>query len=246
VAKPPRLLVTGFGPFPRMPRNPSAAVARRVAASPRWRILGIAADALVLPTTYAALDTMFDPVLDAGALDALLMIGVAGRARKIRVERRAANRVSILCPDANGWRPARLSMAQAPALRRARMAPAPVLARLRRRGLACAASQDAGRYLCNAAYLRALAALVPVLFIHVPKPPRAMRRRAQSLKDRVAPNRKHPSPGGRGLAPHHRALPERKRSRQTRAAWEARLAAGLADVALDLLRNADKISRRFA
>src|SRR5215211_4251955 len=98
MAKRPRLLVTGFGPFPRMPYNPSAALARRVAALSRWRVLGVEADALVLPTTYAALDKVLDPVLETRAFNALLMIGVASRAKKIRVERRAVNRVSVLCP----------------------------------------------------------------------------------------------------------------------------------------------------
>ena len=183
-------------------------MARRIAASPRWRILDVAADALILPTTYAALDVVLDPTLDARGFEAVLMIGVAGRAKKIRVERRAVNRASILFPDAAGRTPARLTMARAPASRTARVAPVPVLASLRRHGLACADSQDAGRYLCNAAYMRALAAAVPVLFIHIPKPPRAMR---------LAASR-----------------------RQRRVSWQDRLTAGLADVALDLLRR-----RRF-
>src|SRR4051794_22991219 len=96
----PRLLVIGFGPFPRMPRNPSAALVRRIAAAPRWRLRGIEAQALVLPTTYAALDGELGEVLDAGRFDALLMVGVAGRARTLRVERRAVNRSSMLFPDA--------------------------------------------------------------------------------------------------------------------------------------------------
>ena len=33
-----RLLVTGFGPFPGVMRNPSAEIARRVAASARWHV----------------------------------------------------------------------------------------------------------------------------------------------------------------------------------------------------------------
>ena len=205
MSKRPRLLVVGFGPFPRVPRNPSAAVAREIAASPRWRTLGIEADALVLPTTYAALDGTLDPALKAGNFDALLMIGVATRAKKIRVERRAIDRISILFPDADGRRPARHTIAKAPAVRTTRIAPASVLARLRRRGLACTVSQDAGRYLCNAAYMRALAAPVPVLFIHIPKPPRGTRRVSNLWRLRLS--------------------------------WRDRLAAGLADVARDLLRQ---------
>jgi pyroglutamyl-peptidase len=63
---------------------------------------------------------------------------------------------------------------------------------VRRHGVPCGISQNAGRYLCNAAYYRALAAPAPVLFIHIPKPPRraplrmreAMRR--QSWEERLA------------------------------------------------------------
>ena len=51
------------------------------------------------------------------------------------------------------------------------------LARLRRASLPCRLSQDAGRYLCNASYFAALAAPMPVLFLHIPRPPRQRRRR---------------------------------------------------------------------
>ena len=61
----PRLLVTGFGRFPGVSVNPSAEVARRVAASPRWRRLGIEAEALVMPTAYAAIEAVLAPALDA-------------------------------------------------------------------------------------------------------------------------------------------------------------------------------------
>ncbi len=166
-----RLLVTGFGPFPGIPRNPSAEVARLVAASPRWRRLGIEARALVLPTTYAALDAVLAPALAEG-FDAVLMIGVAGRARRVRVERRAANRASILHGDAARRRPARLAEPGLAPFRRCPADPHRVAAALRARGVPAAPSQDAGRYLCNASYLQALGGAAPALFLHIPKAPR--------------------------------------------------------------------------
>jgi pyroglutamyl-peptidase len=177
-ARRPRLLVTGFGPFPGMSRNPSAEMARRVAAAPRWRRLGVAAQALILPTTYAALADVLEPAL-AEAPDAVLMIGVAGRSRAVRIERQARNRASLLLPDAAGRRPQRLTLADGPAARRLGTSPARLSTLLRRHGVACRVSHDAGRYLCNAAYFRALAGPVPVLFVHLPKP-RARRRRAHA------------------------------------------------------------------
>ncbi|MDB5591431.1 MAG: peptidase pyroglutamyl peptidase, partial [Enterovirga sp.] len=101
-----RLLVTGFGPFPTMPRNPSAALAAAVAGAAAWRRRGVAAECRILATTYAALGTELDPALATGP-DAVLMIGVAGRSRRIRVERRATPRRSRLFPDASGATAAR-------------------------------------------------------------------------------------------------------------------------------------------
>jgi pyroglutamyl-peptidase len=174
----PRLLVTGFGPFPGITRNPSAETARRLAASPRLRALAIDADVLILPTTYAALDEVLAPALTRLSPDAVLMIGVAGRARRVRVEGRALNRASVLAPDARGRRPERLSFGNGPAARLARSDVGRIVQLLRRRGVACEPSRNAGRYLCNAAYYRALAAPMPVLFIHIPKARRAKRRGA--------------------------------------------------------------------
>jgi pyroglutamyl-peptidase len=159
-----------------MARNPSAELARRVAASPRWRRLGIAAQSLILPTTYAALNQVLEPALRREAPHAVLMIGVAGRSRQVRIEDRAVNRTSLL-PDAAGRRPRGLTLAKGPASRRLRLSPVPLRAVLRGHGIPCRISQDAGRYLCNAAYYQALANPPPVLFIHIPKPPTATRKR---------------------------------------------------------------------
>jgi len=177
-----RLLVTGFGPFPGMPRNPSGEIARRVADSPRWRRLGIDARAIVLTTSYAALEVELAPLLQAQDFDALLMIGVSRRAKRVHIERRAANRASVLFADAGGDRPLRLTLAPGPGHRRSRVQADAVSVMLRRRALPCAASQSAGRYLCNAAYFSALAVGRPVLFLHIPKPPRPTRRSASTVR----------------------------------------------------------------
>jgi pyroglutamyl-peptidase len=186
-----RLLVTGFGPFPGIPHNPSAEIARRVAGSPRWRTHEVAAQALILPTTYAALDEVLEPALAREAPDALLMIGVAGRARRVRIERRALNRASILSPDAGGWRPDRLTLRDGHSARSLRKHPVPLRAAMHRHGIACSISQNAGRYLCNAAYYRALATPIPVLFVHIPKGqawsrPRTSAKRRLSWQDCLA------------------------------------------------------------
>lgn len=170
------LLITGFGAFPGMPKNPAGALARRLGASIRLRLsIGGAPRVLVLPTTYAAIPAELAPAL-ARKPAAVLMIGVASRAKRMRVETRAQNRGSVLYPDASGRPAARLSLdPQAPATRRGPHA-ARALAILRRHGLDIRASIDAGRYLCNAGYFFALAADCPVLFVHIPPVPRTRRR----------------------------------------------------------------------
>lgn len=172
-----RLLVTGFGPFPRMPRNPSAAMAREVAAAPRLRLHGIEAAPLVLTTAYGSLPAELDPALAAGP-DILLLLGVAGRASRVRVEERSTPRRSTLFSDARGARP-ELGAGLGAAPRRTRVRITPVLRSLARHRIEARRSRDAGRYLCNAAYFRALARTGPTLFVHiplVPKPRRAGRR----------------------------------------------------------------------
>lgn len=169
---PGHLLVTGFGPFPTMPRNPSARAARAVAASPRWRRLGIEVRLRILTTAYAAISLELEPALAEGP-SAVLMIGVAGRSRRIRVERRATTRRSTLFPDLAGETAGRPA-ARSPPRWTAAPAEAARLA-FARHGMPARLSRDAGRYLCNAAYFHALGSHAHALFIHMPKPSETQR-----------------------------------------------------------------------
>ena len=140
-----RLLVTGFGPFPGMPRNHSEELARRIAENPRLRrVLGAPPELLILRTAYCAIADQLEPRL-AEKPDAVLMIGVARRARHIRVELRARNRASALYPDASG-RTHRLTLEPLGPPERRSAAAARVLVALRSRGTEVRASRDAGRY----------------------------------------------------------------------------------------------------
>jgi len=176
-----KLLVTGFGPFPRVPRNPSALLARALGANRRFALRGIEIRVLVLDTAYRAVDEALRPAIAAERPDAVLMLGVAARRRAVSVEARAVNRVSRLFPDASGRVGSRLAY-RAGAPHQVRT-PAPVealLRALRSRGLAARRSIDAGRYLCNASSFAALHDAGPsgplVVFVHVPLPRRDARR----------------------------------------------------------------------
>lgn len=156
---PPRLLVTGFGPFPGISDNPAAALVERIAAQ---RLPGVATR--VLATEWTVGDGLADAVRGA---DAVLMFGVAATARHIRYERRAQRDASP-APDAAGQLPGAPPLRQRySALDVVRLA-----AQARRAGFPVHASADAGRYVCNAAYNAALAISPRVLFVHVPAPTR--------------------------------------------------------------------------
>jgi pyroglutamyl-peptidase len=168
------ILITGFGRFPGSPFNPSGPVAIRVARRRRPALAGTRRIAHVFATRYDAVDRELPALLAREQPDIVVMFGVATRARHVRLEERARNRVATLFPDAGGYRPtARTIAAHAEALRN----PLP-LARLvkaaRSAGVAAVRSRNAGTYLCNYVYWRALeAAAKPngpglVIFIHVP------------------------------------------------------------------------------
>jgi len=186
-----RVLITGFGPFPRAPFNPSAAVAKALARRRRPALAGLVRNAHVFATRYADIDRDL-PRLLAQRPDIVLMFGLAGRTRELRVETRARNAASALSPDAGRQRPQHRTIETdaSPAL----IGRAPfsrLAAALRDRKVPARISRDAGTYLCNYAYWRALEAAPNgrplVLFVHIPltqmttRPRRRVKRRPLSL-----------------------------------------------------------------
>lgn len=165
----PVLLVTGFGPFPGVPANPSATLARQVARLRRPALGRFEIKVAVLATRWDGLDAL-DARIAREKPAAVLLLGVAARRRSVCVEARAVN-AARPAPDAAKAHPsaARLAAGAVPVRRSSARLP-PLLAALRRHGVPARLSRDAGRYLCNAAYFRALGAAggAPVVFVHLP------------------------------------------------------------------------------
>lgn len=166
-----RILVTGFGPFPGAPENPTGPLVRRLARKP-WP--GVTVKAHVFPTRYKAVDRALPRLLKDFRPDALVMFGLATRSRAIRVETLARNRISAHA-DAGGFTPGPCAIDEAaPRTRTVRAPTASLLRALRRTDIPARPSRSAGDYLCN--YLLwhatggAKAAKGPKLaaFIHVP------------------------------------------------------------------------------
>jgi pyroglutamyl-peptidase len=172
----PRILITGFGPFPGAPVNPTEPLVARLARLRRPAFADIERIAHIFPVSYAAVDRELPQLLAQHRPDALLMFGLAARTRYIRIEARARNAVTTLWPDADHTR-----------VRQSAIVPGmdaqgfgPHTHRLLRAAVATGVdvrpSRDAGRYLCNYLSWRGIEATRiahgPKLaaFIHVPLP----------------------------------------------------------------------------
>ena len=183
-----RVVLAGFGPFPGAPVNPSAALVEALARRRRPALAGIERSTHIFATTYAAIDRNL-PKLLAAKPDIVLIFGLAGRRHELCVETRARNAVSVLFPDANGRRPQSGAIAfRGPRSRRGHAPFARLLAAVRPTAVPARLSRDAGRYLCNYAYWRALertqAGGPLVQFIHIPPvglKPRRRRSKRPSL-----------------------------------------------------------------
>lgn len=173
-ARSPRILITGFGPFPGAPVNPTMPLVRKLATLRRPAFADITRMAHIFDVTYATVDRELPEQIARHRPDALLMFGLAARTPYIRIETRARNAVSMLWPDAGHT-----------AVRRASIVPSadaqmfgPHTAHLFRAALASGAdvrpSRDAGRYLCNYLSWRGIEATrAPggprlAAFVHVP------------------------------------------------------------------------------
>ena len=175
------ILVTGFGPFPGAPYNPTGPLVERVSRLRRPVMAGITIVPHIFRTSYATVDDELQSLLKRHRPDALLMFGLAPRAKSIRIETRARNALSSF-RDVSGRSLNRRSIVSGgpPAL----ALPAQgrhLVAATRNARVPIVLSRDAGRYLCNYLCWRAAEAAAQsgpriAVFVHVPPIARTVRR----------------------------------------------------------------------
>jgi pyroglutamyl-peptidase len=169
-----RILITGFGPFPGAPFNPTQPLVNRLARLRRPAFGDVELSNHIFPVTYKAVDRQLPDLLTQHRPHALLMFGLASRTPHVRIETRARNAVTMLWPDADHMRVRKGSIAAgADALMFG-----PHTAKLLRvalgTGVDARPSRDAGSYLCNYLSWRAIEAADknngPTLaaFVHIP------------------------------------------------------------------------------
>ena len=94
------VLITGFGPFPGAPFNPTAPLAHELARRPHPGVAHVRRLAHVFHVSYEAVDRDLPTLLASERPDALIMFGLATRTRHVRIETRARNALTCALPDA--------------------------------------------------------------------------------------------------------------------------------------------------
>src|SRR3979409_296952 len=169
-----RILVTGFGPFPGAPYNPTMPLVKRLTQLRRPALSDVELIGHIFHVTYNTVDRELPQLIARHRPQALLMFGLADRTRHVRIETRARNAVTTRFPDADRNRARKGSIVGGADA----MMFGPHSAKLLRAavgtGIDARASRDAGSYLCNYLSWRAIEATDkdhgPALaaFVHIP------------------------------------------------------------------------------
>jgi pyroglutamyl-peptidase len=165
------LLVTGFGPFPGAPYNPTGPLVRALARRRRPAFAGTLRIPHVFRTSYGAVERELPELITRHRPDAILMFGLASRTRHLRIEMQARNAISMVFADADRRKPGtRLLTSKRRSTLQVRAPFMHLLQTARASGVPAKLSRDAGCYLCNALFWRALETNGPrvVAFVHVP------------------------------------------------------------------------------
>jgi pyroglutamyl-peptidase len=171
---PPTILITGFGPFPGAPFNPTETLVHRLARVRRPALANVRLVPHVFVTSYQAVDRDLPLLLGKYKPDAILMFGLATRTPHLRIETSARNAVAAIA-DAERHAPTMRVISEREPDRLALRTPARrLLAAGRDAKVPVALSRDAGRYLCNYLCWRATEATQAqggpkvAAFVHVP------------------------------------------------------------------------------
>lgn len=173
----PRLLITGFGPFPGQPHNPSAPLVRGLRQIFARAQSGFDIRAVVLKTEYQAGLKKLNTEMRSYKPDIVICFGVAAGETGFRLEQQAQNRCSITHADASGHKPDEATILTGGQASHPSTLPLDKINNaLVQSEIPCLLSDDAGDYLCNYIFYHLMAQTVsdnrPVRagFIHIPMP----------------------------------------------------------------------------
>jgi pyroglutamyl-peptidase len=169
-----RILITGFGPFPGAPFNPTMPLVTRLTALRRPAFDSVEFSSHIFHVTYATVDRELPELIASLRPDAMLSFGLADRTRFMRIETRARNAVTTTFPDADRNRARKGSIVDGADAMLFGPHTAKLLRAARATGIDARASRDAGSYLCNYLSWRSIEAVRRVngprlaAFVHIP------------------------------------------------------------------------------
>lgn len=169
----PRVLITGFGPFPGVSDNPSAWLAETLAAREAESDCRLQAE--ILPTEWDRVAALTPELYETVQPRIIVHFGLCRSAQGFRIERSAHNRVFARADMSGALPRARTIHPQGPDRLDTDFPITPLATHLKAHGIAAAPSHSAGRYLCNFLYYRALTwaaqqeTPTTALFVHVPQ-----------------------------------------------------------------------------
>jgi pyroglutamyl-peptidase len=169
-----RILITGFGPFPGAPYNPTQPLVTRLTQLRRPAFSDVELIGHIFHVTYNTVDRELPQLIAHHRPKALLMFGLADRTAHVRIETRARNAVTTRFPDADRNRARKGSIIGGAGATVFGPHTAKLLRAAVGTGIDARASRDAGSYLCNYLSWRAIEAVNSdngprlAAFVHVP------------------------------------------------------------------------------
>lgn len=167
------VLVAAFRPFGGRSRNESER-AMRALSLPAAQSRKV--KKLLLPVSWRRSVPVLEHALSRPGLCAVVLTGEAGRRGVVTPERWARNAAARIRDEDGSFSPSSRLRRLGPSRRRGTWEAAEVVRLLRAAGHPAAESRDAGAFLCNAVYWRALEDPnvrrlgLPVVFVHLPVP----------------------------------------------------------------------------
>jgi pyroglutamyl-peptidase len=168
----PRVLLTGFGPFPGASVNPSAWLAETLPR--RFSESDGELYALVLPTEWETVAGLTQHLHEKIQPHVTIHFGLSQSAKEFRIERSAHNRSSPRADAAGALPQSRVIFPRGPQRLDTSLPASALAVHLNEQGIKAAPSRSAGRYLCNFLYYLSLnwaarqEGAASVLFVHMP------------------------------------------------------------------------------
>lgn len=169
----PTILITGFGPFPGTPDNPSEYLVNAIDEGRVRHPHGVHIRTEILPTSWSKVSEIASRMHADERPDIALHFGVANFTRGFRIERRARNKTKRE-PDADGDLPRRSYISRrGPTQLGTSLPVARIMLGLRALRLPANLSDNAGDYICNMLFYLSLSSFLKtpsgrVLFVHIP------------------------------------------------------------------------------